>query len=152
MNTIFSLKYNGTSFSELIPSVTQNGSNTVYTLPDGLKITLELTEYKKYDARRWVLWLENTGAQNSGLITELFDCDIRLPFNDTYEIPANGLQEKPTTVRSFGTQKAQRAHATNIPRTVSRFIRGMNTSTALSKAEAQTARLRFSILRKTVAV
>lgn len=49
-----------------------------YVFPHGLKVT---NVARKVDgAYDWVNWLENTGSEDTLLITELHDCDVRIPF------------------------------------------------------------------------
>lgn len=75
-----SFKYDGVEFSELDKKVEILENGTRYTLPDGVVLTCEL---KKYPAQRvywWVNRWENTTGHDSGLITDLWDCDIAVPF------------------------------------------------------------------------
>lgn len=52
----------------------------VYCMGRGLKIVKEVTCYPEFDALEWVLWISNEGEEKSGIITDLADCDIELPF------------------------------------------------------------------------
>lgn len=52
----------------------------VYRLAGGLVLTREVTLYPDFDALDWVLWLQNDGAADTGVLSDLLDCDIRLPF------------------------------------------------------------------------
>ena len=80
----FSFLYNGLSFWSLNPAVRTerrgDGLVSEYTLPDGLKATNILREYPEFDAYEWVTWFENTGDAPSGILSEVYDCDIELPF------------------------------------------------------------------------
>lgn len=79
----FDLHYDGVGFSELEKkvSITRNGCETIYEylLSDGLRIRRIMTEYPEYGAVEWVDHFENTSDHESGLITELWDCDATLP-------------------------------------------------------------------------
>lgn len=48
----------------------------VYQFDGGLRITKDVTIYPKYQAVRWVLWIENTSDWDSPILSELFDCDF----------------------------------------------------------------------------
>lgn len=52
---------------------------TEYLFEGGLKVKSVLKKYEKFDAYEWVNYIENTSDERSGVITELFDCDITLP-------------------------------------------------------------------------
>ncbi len=76
--------YDGKDFFEHDPKidVCENGDEiiTIYTLPDGLKITNIGKKYPDFNAYEWVNWLEMTGEGESKLISELNDSDILVPF------------------------------------------------------------------------
>lgn len=57
-----------------------NTLTTVYTFPDGLKVTNIAKKYADFGAYEWVNHLENTGSEDSQIISRLFDCDLTLPF------------------------------------------------------------------------
>lgn len=80
-----SLKYGDTDFFELNPktSVTENGNEIIYEylLEDGLKITNVARKIPEFDAYEWVNWLENTGEKPSKIISELYDCDVKIPMS-----------------------------------------------------------------------
>lgn len=79
----FSFKLNGVEMKELSYTVAQcaegDSLRTEYLFEDGLKITNIATKYEKYDAYEWVNYLENTSDENTGIISELYDCDVILP-------------------------------------------------------------------------
>ena len=79
----FSFKLNGVDMKELSFTVTESADGgslcTEYTFEGGLKITNVAKKYEKYGAYEWVNYLENTSDVNTGVITELFDCDVILP-------------------------------------------------------------------------
>ncbi len=87
-NPGFSFLYGERPFAEAAeqPAVrTTDGrtASTVYDLPGGLRVTKEETAYAAYGARRWVLWLENTGNADTPCISELYDGDLVLPCFET---------------------------------------------------------------------
>ena len=80
----FSFQYNGEQLEFSCCTERKTAPNQTeyeYWIPDGLKITKTVTKYTEYDAEHWVLWLENTAEENSGMISELYDCDIKLPLH-----------------------------------------------------------------------
>lgn len=83
-NLKFEFLYDGQPFFETDYTVekteTENTLTTVYTLPDGLKVT---NFAKKYDnAYEWVNFFENTSENPSKIISELYDCSIEFPFDE----------------------------------------------------------------------
>ncbi len=78
----FSLRVDGRSIllpEAKIETLDRNRWNERY-VAGGLTITREVTCYPEFDAIDWVLWLSNEGDERTGLVTELLDCDIVLPF------------------------------------------------------------------------
>ncbi len=61
--------------------VAQNSNEltTVYTFEDGLKVTNIARKSPKYGTYEWVNYFENTGTENTQIISELWDCDVALP-------------------------------------------------------------------------
>lgn len=45
----------------------------------GLRLCFELTVYRDYPVCEWILWLANTGSQDTLLISELMGADLTLP-------------------------------------------------------------------------
>ena len=82
-NKRFSFKLDGTPAWELEHSVSveekENELIMAYTFGGGLKITNIARKYSKHGAYEWVNYLENVGDQPTGVISELFDCNITLP-------------------------------------------------------------------------
>ncbi|MBE6667468.1 MAG: hypothetical protein E7607_04060 [Ruminococcaceae bacterium] len=54
---------------------------TTYYFDSGLKFTNIAKKHKRSGAYEWVNYLENIGTENTELITELWDCDVELPFS-----------------------------------------------------------------------
>ena len=79
----FSFLLDGVASNELKYTVTERATEketvTEYLFEGGLKVTSVLKKYGKYDACEWVNYLENTSNEKSGVISELFDCDVTLP-------------------------------------------------------------------------
>ncbi|MBQ7652695.1 MAG: alpha-galactosidase [Victivallales bacterium] len=69
----FSLTYNGKRFQ---PS----GDGPSWKLDDTLTVTLEAIEYPEFNAVHWFLIFENSGTQNSGILSDIWDCDVSFPF------------------------------------------------------------------------
>ncbi len=72
----FSFSYNGRRFEP-------TGEGHSWRLDDTLSVTLEATEYKEFNAVHWLLNFENTGSANSGILSDIWDCDvsIQLPYS-----------------------------------------------------------------------
>ena len=79
-NRRFDFLYGGKAFEELEYEVSQkeegNVLTTTYLLPDGLKITNIATKFD--NAYEWVNWFENTGNQDTEIISELWDAAVTL--------------------------------------------------------------------------
>lgn len=80
----FSFLIDGVSFRDVKHEViTENHENihkVVYLFDGGLKLTNVLKLYPQYDACEWVNYFENTGSEPCGIISELWDADVELPF------------------------------------------------------------------------
>ncbi|MBR1970623.1 MAG: alpha-galactosidase [Clostridia bacterium] len=81
MKSNFSLKYD----EKIFYSETEQGCNGVYALEKDVTVTIRKNEYSEYDAIEWVLYFENKSGKNSGIISDIFDCDTLLPL----EFPEN---------------------------------------------------------------
>ena len=81
MEPRFSFSYDGIPFPELNCTVRQEGDDTVYTLPDGLELTCHVQREDDYGIVRWVNSWHNPTDHDSGRITDLYDCDITVPFD-----------------------------------------------------------------------
>lgn len=81
MEPRFSFNYDGIPFPELNCTVRQEGDDTVYTLPDGLELTCHVQREDDYGIVRWVNSWHNPTDHDSGRITDLYDCDITVPFD-----------------------------------------------------------------------
>ncbi len=79
-----SFKYDGKDFISHDPRITESSNSntftTEYILSDGLKITNTATFFPEYDAVEWLSWFENTGSEDSKIISELWDCNVDMPF------------------------------------------------------------------------
>lgn len=91
-NKRFSFKINGVDAwnTNYAAEFSQNGNEytSVYTFEDGLRITNIAVSYPEYGAYEWVNYIENISDSPTGIITDLYDSDIELPFthedNRTY--------------------------------------------------------------------
>ena len=82
-NKLFSFLYNG------IPAWEQsyreekqvNGNEIIstYSFENGLRVTSIAKKHEDYGAYEWVNYWENISMENTLLISELWDCDIKLP-------------------------------------------------------------------------
>ena len=73
MKPCFSFKYNDMPFIA-------DGSGPVWKLDDTLTVTLHATEIPEYNATHWLLTFENTSDKASGILSDLWDCDVAFPF------------------------------------------------------------------------
>ncbi len=79
----FSFQYRGKPFNLADARVTPTDYGRLYELSDGLCIELHIQEYPAYNAVKWMLWLENKGEHDSGLIRDILDCDGGWCFADS---------------------------------------------------------------------
>ena len=77
----FSLKFGNEMIVSDSLKAEKADNGIMYSLPDGVKVTLKATEYKEFDATEWVLYFENTSSENSRIISEIHDADILLPLS-----------------------------------------------------------------------
>ena len=91
MKPNFSFLYNGEKYDY---SAFQNNQCVI---DDTLTVTLQAKEYEAYNAAEWVLYFENKSNRNSGLISDIWDCDVTY---DLGEIPEkrNGYMAKPGNI------------------------------------------------------
>lgn len=75
----FSFLYDGTPFSELNVKVKNEADRVIYTLPDGMELTVKYELFPEYGVTKWTNYWRNPTDHDSGLISELCDCDITLP-------------------------------------------------------------------------
>ena len=96
----FSFLYDGENTESFLKKAGVSGAfkgdcfETTFVLPDGLEITQSIKEYPKFGAAEWVVSFYNNSPVKSGLITELFDCDVSLPFDyDEPQTPGYNVKE-----------------------------------------------------------
>ena len=65
----FSFTYNGNRFQP-------EGDERVWKIDNTLIVMLKAVEYPEFDAVHWLLEFENTGSTNSGILSDLWDCDV----------------------------------------------------------------------------
>ncbi len=65
----------------------ENEKIVEYITDDGLKFTNILKNYPDYDAVEWVTWFENTGDKPSKMLSDIYDCDIDIPFPHDDNLP-----------------------------------------------------------------
>ena len=84
-NKRFSFMYGGKSAPECATGVERTEKDneliTTYYFDGGLKLTNVAKKHEKHGAYEWVNHLENIGDADTELISELWDCDIALPFS-----------------------------------------------------------------------
>lgn len=60
-------------------SICDGTLTTEYLFQGGLKITNIAKKYEKHGAYEWVNYIENISDEDTGILTELYDCDVTLP-------------------------------------------------------------------------
>lgn len=98
MKPCFSFKYN----DMLIKSAEFCGKEAydglVYEIDKDVTVTAKINDIKEYDATEWVLYFENKSTENSGIISEINDCDLVLPLTIP-QGPRNGFRPTDDNVR-----------------------------------------------------
>jgi len=62
----------------------------IYDFKNGIIIYENLCIYEDFNTAKILLNFENDSDKNSGQLSEIYDCDISLPFNQNYTAPAVG--------------------------------------------------------------
>ncbi len=87
----FSFQYDGKDiFSYNLKATIQENENEKifeYTTEDGLKFTNTLKFYPEFSAAEWVTWFENTSDKPSKILSDIYDCDINIPFPHDDNLP-----------------------------------------------------------------
>ncbi|NLM77506.1 MAG: hypothetical protein GX173_05380, partial [Ruminococcaceae bacterium] len=91
MKPDFSFKYNGKKYDY------SSFKNNKGVLDDALTVTLLTNDYSEYDAVEWVMYFENTGQRNSGIISEIYDCDISYSIGET-PLKKTGFRPEPGNI------------------------------------------------------
>ena len=91
MKPNFSFLYNGEKYDYSF------FKNNQLVLDETLTVTLQETNYEAYNATEWVLYYENKSNRNSGMLSQIWDCDVAY---DLGEIPEkrNGYMAKPGNI------------------------------------------------------
>lgn len=108
-NRRFSFKTDGESAWDLPHTVNTSEHDgelkTVYTFENGLKVTNVARKYEKFGVYEWVNYFENTSDKPTGVISELWDCDVKLPF--VYE------ENRVNSAYSYDPETATKVYAPN---------------------------------------
>ncbi len=79
----FSFLYNGKPATEGAytkkETANENELTTVYSFENGLTVTNIAKKYADFGAYEWISYFENTGKENTLLISDLWDADVLLP-------------------------------------------------------------------------
>ena len=85
-NDLFSFTVDDTPFSSLnyTKTVTEidNVITTEYLFDSGLKVTNIAKKYTEHGAYEWVNYFENTSSEPTGIIGNVFDCDVTVPLEN----------------------------------------------------------------------
>lgn len=103
-----SFVYDGVPFAELDKKVEQLPDGVRYTLPDGVIVTCSLKKYPGQRVYWWVNRWENPTDRQSGLVTDLWDCDVTIPFDPDEPVTRRNRQDtmEPLSFRVFETNGA----------------------------------------------
>ena len=63
----------------------------VYEPEKDIRVSVVKKDYPAFDAEEWVLYFENNSDCNSGIFSDIWDCDTLLPFEDQSK-PRNGYR------------------------------------------------------------
>ena len=132
MNLIprFSFKYDGKPYDLTRAVMTKTEYGRLYELADGLRVELHVKEYPEYHAIQWLLWFEHTGNADSGVISDILDCDATWCFvNGTgttpplylYDTEGNAGYE--AYLRADRTAEECMVHPTKLPLGATRRFR-----------------------------
>ena len=103
---LFSFKLDGVDSKELnceiSATVDGNTTTTVYDYDGGLRITNIFKKYDDFGAYEWVNYYENTSNEPTGILSDIFDCDVLVPLkNDEEALSPLWLQDKNVCTRIF---------------------------------------------------
>ena len=86
----FSLLYGGEKFKSASDVQNEKNISKIYhTAEKGLKVTQVIERFEQFDAERQTLYFENTGSEDTPILSDIKDCDILLPLKENH-IPTDG--------------------------------------------------------------
>ena len=83
----FSFQYDG-------KPVSVDPSLSTWVIDDALTVTLCATQYRDFNACEWRLVFENHSDHDSAILSDIWDCDIVLPFPPNAPRPHPGLLKR----------------------------------------------------------
>ncbi len=103
-----SFLYDGVPFADLEKQVETLPDGVRYTLPDGLVVSSILRFFPDERVYWWVNRWENPTDHDSGLVTELWDCDVTVPFAPDVRPSRRDRQDtwEPKSFRVYETKGA----------------------------------------------
>ncbi len=106
MKPSFSFLYNKIPFSKLDCKVTEKENEILYVLPDGLELTCKYEYFPEYGVSKWVNYWNNPTDHDSGVISELCDCDITIPMEPDEPLSRRNRQLtwEPETMQLYVTK------------------------------------------------
>ena len=98
-----SFLYDGVPFAALDKQVEPLSDGVRFTLPDGLVLTCTLRRFPAAGVIWWVNRWENPTDHASGLVTDLWDCDVTVPFAPDVRPTRRDRQDvwEPTSLRVY---------------------------------------------------
>lgn len=113
--TLLSFLYDGEPFEKAVvgkkTEETGNVITTTYELKGGLRVTNTLRIIPEFDAFEVVNRFENNGSEASGIVSELWDCDVTLPMEheENYRWSAF-LPDKKTSTKIYAPKGGDHSH------------------------------------------
>ena len=104
--SLFSFKLNGIDSKDLnckiSSTVDNNVTTTVYDYDGGLRITNIFKKYDDFGAYEWVNYYENASNEPTGILSDVFDCDVLVPLeNDDKVLNSFWLQSRESCTKVF---------------------------------------------------
>ncbi|MBR0159230.1 MAG: alpha-galactosidase [Clostridia bacterium] len=101
----FSFKYNGVPFDALEKQILPTETGYKVVLADGLCVECKADFHEKYGVTHWVNYWSNPTDHPSGQISDLYDCDITVPFEPDPPVTRKNRQAtwEPETFRVIKT-------------------------------------------------
>lgn len=103
-----SFLYDGVPFSELDKKTEVLEDGVRYTLPDGIVLECHLKKYTQQRVYWWVNRWYNPTDHDGGLISELWDCDVQIPFEPDVKPTRRDRQDtwEPKSLRIYEAKGA----------------------------------------------
>ena len=104
----FSFSYNGVPFDKLEKRIEETPDGFTVTLADGVRVECIADYHEEYGVTHWVNYWKNPTDSPSGQISEIYDCDVTVPFDPDPPVTRKNRQAtwEPETFRVVKTTGA----------------------------------------------